>query len=799
MIQILRNRLRPHRALLVVLAVYLAVTLAYGCLNPLGEAPDETAHVTLIRFIGQEGHLPLSPAERQAAGYKSDWPMLYHMLVGAITRGVDYAVLPRLKVNGASPRSLLIEDGLSPFALIHTEDETLPYQGLVLLWHLARLASTLCSAGSLVIVYAIALTICPDDRWLALSAVAVTAAIPRFHFIASAANDDNLLGLFSALFTLALVRAWREPQRLWSYAWLGFWFGLALATKYSVGLLLLLVVVILLFAIRHGKLNRRSAAGRLLLFGGTMFVAVAWWFVYIEWYFNEIKAQGWVRGLLAPLIAIGGREDITQNVVSFFSSGAIPAVGLPSAGAGATLWDWTVALFQSFWFVPGQANSGVVTALSLAFLGLCCLAVAGLAWAWYRPIGLPRSTLALLALQVGLMLPFPLLRFYLTRSVAETAQGRHILFPAVAAIGLLLTVGVSAWLPAAHRRWAGPALAGGLLAVSLMTFFGFTLPAFPPLLPVRTTADAAQDVPNPTHALFGSSIELAGYRVEGVTRDGALPVTLIWRGRASADQDYLVQLSLLDRGNQVRSLWLGQPVNGHYPTRAWDPGDVVRDAVWLPVAGVEAGNYHLQLRLCSFDGTCLPLKHGQTELYLTDVTIPPLSPRPPAHSVGPDFPLAGFDVWQGGQAVADMPIYRYRAAIPISLYPLAPSPESSWPAGQLASAALRRPGNGHISASISLVGPDGIAQTPQAQAGNTYIFLVGARWPSGEYRLRVSNGADRIESKPILRVSLRARSFDVPPMAAEVRANFGDEMMLLGYDFPERRAQPGGKLPITLY
>jgi hypothetical protein len=36
-------------------------------------------------------------------------------------------------------------------------------------------------------------------------------------------------------------------------------------------------------------------------------------------------------------------------------------------------------------------------------------------------------------------------------------------------------------------------------------------------------------------------------------------------------------------------------------------------------------------------------------------------------------------------------------------------------------------------------------------------------------------------------------------MSTGVWANFGDEMMLLGYDFPERRAQPGGALPITLY
>jgi hypothetical protein len=55
--RILRNRLRPHLALLAVLAIYLVVTLAYGVLNPIGEAPDEVAHIRLIQFISRQGPL----------------------------------------------------------------------------------------------------------------------------------------------------------------------------------------------------------------------------------------------------------------------------------------------------------------------------------------------------------------------------------------------------------------------------------------------------------------------------------------------------------------------------------------------------------------------------------------------------------------------------------------------------------------------------------------------------------------------------------------------------------------------
>jgi hypothetical protein len=695
--------------------------------------------------------------------------MLYHALIGLATRWLDYDSLPIVKVSLASPRYLLIEDGRSSLRLVHTDDEAFPYRGVVLLWHLSRLVSTLLSAGTLVVVYAISLEVRPGAYGQALGVTAVVAALPRFHFMASAVNDDNLLGLLAALFLLAVLHAWRRPGRRSTYAWIGLWLGLALTTKYSLILLPLLVVVVLGRAVRRGELDWRSAAGRLLLCAAATAAAAAWWFIYLEWHFNQVREAGWLAGLIKPLAF----DTSTQEAVSLVTGNASAMANLGALPSGITIgdWrDWATAFFQSFWFVPGEASTAAVTALTLLFLGLCCLAVLGLGRAWYRRDDLPRATVALLACQVGLMLPFPVLRFYMTHNMAETAQGRHVLFPAAAAIGLLLTAGVSAWLPAARRYLAGLALAGGLLAVSLVTFFGLTLPALPPPLPVRTTADAAQDVSNPIHVLFGDSLELVGYQVGEASPDGMLPVTLVWRSRALAEDDYLVRLSLVDRGGQVRSLWLGQPVNGRYPTRAWDQGDVVHDTVWLPLAGVEAGDYSLQLRLCIYDGTCLPSKQGQPELYLTDVAIPPLPARSPAHAIGP----ASFDVWQAGQPATGVPLYRYRAAVPVTLA----SP---------------------ISNSVSLVGPDGVPQLPQAQAGRTYIFLVGAGWPSGEYRLRVGDGEGRMESGPILRASVRSRNFDVPPMATEVRANFGNEMLLLGYDFPERRAQPGGTLPITLY
>jgi hypothetical protein len=39
----------------------------------------------------------------------------------------------------------------------------------------------------------------------------------------------------------------------------------------------------------------------------------------------------------------------------------------------------------------------------------------------------------------------------------------------------------------------------------------------------------------------------------------------------------------------------------------------------------------------------------------------------------------------------------------------------------------------------------------------------------------------------------------VPDISVPVRANFADKLMLLGYDLPSRRSEPGGAIPLTLY
>ncbi|HXV43597.1 MAG TPA: hypothetical protein VEC96_11090, partial [Anaerolineae bacterium] len=102
----------------------------------------------------------------------------------------------------------------------------------------------------------------------------------------------------------------------------------------------------------------------------------------------------------------------------------------------------------------------------------------------------------------------------------------------------------------------------------------------------------------------------------------------------------------------------------------------------------------------------------------------------------------------------------------------------------------------------TLVGPDDVPRLPAATSDATAIFMVGPDWPSGAYRLQLSNSKDNYQTEPLLTVANEARQFQVPLLPegwTPLEANFADQVKLLGYSLPTRRVEPGGGLPLTLY
>ena len=71
--------------LMLIFLLYLLLSVSYSVTVPVGRGADEWAHYWYAQFIAENGRLPVSVAERETAGYKSDWPPLYHLLVAGLT------------------------------------------------------------------------------------------------------------------------------------------------------------------------------------------------------------------------------------------------------------------------------------------------------------------------------------------------------------------------------------------------------------------------------------------------------------------------------------------------------------------------------------------------------------------------------------------------------------------------------------------------------------------------------------------------------------------------------------------
>jgi hypothetical protein len=356
-----------------------------------------------------------------------------------------------------------------------------------------------------------------------------------------------------------------------------------------------------------------------------------------------------------------------------------------------------------------------------------------------------------------LFLPLPLLRFILSGSIVETAQGRH-LFPALPAITLGLVWGLSHLTLKVERSTLNVKRSTfnlSRLLLPLLSLYSLTLirDSYPPPIPLRTTADAAIAA-NLLNTKAAEAITLVGYEI-GQTSPGILPVSLIWQAEAIPPDDYLIELTLTGETGQSIGGWLGHPLGGRYPTRAWDEGDILRHTIPIPLlSGSSAISATLTLRLLDSFGQ--PITAPIT--LLSDFHVPP----------APLLPLTSAQL-RADELPLDAP-FTYRSTLS---FVLADSP----PTNLIAPTGQSFP-------------PDRLIPGP---GGSIAHFIVAANWPSGEYYLPLN--VERLT----FNVTNRPRQFDLPPMQHPLHANFANSLTLLGYDLPQRRVQPGAAFPITLH
>jgi hypothetical protein len=434
-----------------------------------------------------------------------------------------------------------------------------------------------------------------ERKTLAAFAAALVAFNPMFLFISASVNNDNLATMLATLALLLLAQLITRGTTQQRFIALGIVLGLGALTKVS--LLGLLIVAAVVFAyllwqeIRHGDTETRrqgeahvplspcrlvSLLKPMILCAGIV-IAIAFW-----WY-----ARNW----------------ILYGDFSAFNVWVQIAGGRPTPVTFASLLNEFQGFRISFWGNFGGVNIIAPEWVYIALDVFTVLAVIGLF------IGLVRRTLPRLLWLPALWLALISILLIRWTFLTMASQGR-LIFPAIAAVAVLFTYGlvqfqwlvvsgqwseiknyalrithyVSRFTPHVSRFTSYVLLLP--FAFCLFTFSAlapFTIIAPTYALPARFADDAR--VPHPLHLTFNDQAELVGYALPHtrIAPGDTLPLTIFWRAREPLNEDFSVYVRLFDAEDKIITRWDAFPGRGLYPTRVWQPGEIVTDEYRLPI------------------------------------------------------------------------------------------------------------------------------------------------------------------------------------------------------------------------
>ncbi|NJN97176.1 MAG: hypothetical protein HC875_25315, partial [Anaerolineales bacterium] len=107
----------------------------------------------------------------------------------------------------------------------------------------------------------------------------------------------------------------------------------------------------------------------------------------------------------------------------------------------------------------------------------------------------------------------------------------------------------------------------------------------------------------------------------------SLRLTLYWQSTAAPAANYTLFIHLRAADGFVRSQADGPPVNGHYPTTAWQPGEIIQDIHPLPETDLAQAD-HLAVGLYDpATGQRLPAFDAAGQHLADDALLVPLEPK----------------------------------------------------------------------------------------------------------------------------------------------------------------------------
>jgi 4-amino-4-deoxy-L-arabinose transferase-like glycosyltransferase len=573
--------LRPFPAL--ILLAFLALGVLYVLSTPVFEASDEIFHYPVVKYIADGRGLPVQDPSAEAAWeQEGSQPPLYYAIAALATARIDTDDLDAVRRRNPLSNIGRPASPGNKNLVIHTSAEDFPWRGVVLAVHFIRFLSLLLQSGTVYLTWLISRQVWPDREELAALAAALVAFNPMLLFIAGSVNNDNLIVPLATLVVYLLIRTlregWLSNPRL---VLLGILLGLAALAKLSgLGLFVLAATVLSIVA------ARRRAWGAWLRWGlilAAMVAGIAGW-----WYIRNWRLYGDPTGLSAMLDIAGRRHE-------------------------PPTWRSLLAEFQgfrmSFWGVFGGFTIVAPNWVYRIYDGTVIAGILGwgaLAWRMRRRIedtGRWRADQVVMILTLVLWVAVVWVSLIRWTSQTLASQGR-LIFPAIAAVAVLLAYGLAGWATRAWRMRIAWGLGAALFVLAAALPFLVIRPAYakPPLLSAGQVP--ASDVPS--DILFGGTLRLLAHELpqDSVRPGESLPVVAYWQSAAETDRDLSVFVQLWAQGRKELTMvgfTASYPGLGAYSTSLLEPGEVVKDTYQVPVEISATAPSLLQVHLGLFE------------------------------------------------------------------------------------------------------------------------------------------------------------------------------------------------------
>lgn len=614
------NEVQPKRSWVSRAILLLALLLAFAnsVRNPLFESPDELLHYRFVRYLLDEGALPVQPEDNALTQYHQ--PPLYYVGGALLVAGFD------------DPQT---EPLTNPFWLsykpggVHRDNKAQflpqqqlldPFSGTALVVHLLRLWSLLLLAGILWCLKRVAVELWPERPRQQALFLAVAGLNPMLLYIGSSVNNDNLVVLFGSLLLWYLIRSLRTGFSALNAVVVGISWGAATLSKLS-GLLLLgpIALALLSLAYRDRRWGRWSALGLVVLAVGLLLSG--WWFA------RNVSLYGDLFGLERMLDIWGERAAGEWDL--------------------ATLVATVQYAQETFWSRFGYGQIVLPGALYAPFVALTISGVAGFLWRLRQAARATRERQAGAWLVLAAAACVYLLAFaYFMWRNPSGANGRYI-YPAIAALAAFVATGL-ARLPL--QRIVVPA--------TILFMSGSAIFSLGGLVPWTYAAPSTNVDQSRLQALDGSA-DLSwqpGMRLLGTTlrsRDVSAAenpeaqLDACWQAQSAPLGNYVFYVHVLDRQLEVIGRRDTHTGLGNYPTSLWQSGAVFCETYRVPldtsdlegphVADVTIGFYDAQTR------EQLPaLADGETPLDF--VVAEQIKVRAPTERAqAGDTPLASFE------------------------------------------------------------------------------------------------------------------------------------------------------------